>query len=127
MWIGDVGQSTWGEVDFRNPAQSGGSNFGWRCYEGNAAYNTTNCGSTSSYGFPIFQYPHDISDGGECVIGGYVYRGSTYPQLHGYYICADYISGNAWKIKPNNAGGWDIYLQKNVPLSIVSFGEDETG
>jgi len=63
----------------------------------------------------------------KCVIGGYVYRGSTYPQLHGYYICADYISGNAWKIKPNNAGGWDIYLQKNVPLSIVSFGEDETG
>jgi hypothetical protein len=127
MWIGDVGQETWEEIDFKKPAQSAGSNYGWRCYEGNAVYNLTNCRSKSSYDFPIFQYHHDVSNGGECVIGGYVYRGSTYPQLQGYYVCADYISGNAWKLKPNGAGGWDIYRQKNIPSSIVSFGEDEAG
>jgi glucose/arabinose dehydrogenase len=127
MWIGDVGQDKWEEIDFRRPAQSAGSNYGWRCYEGNAAYNTTGCRNKSTYGFPIFQYPHNTTNGGFCVIGGYVYRGSAYPQLQGYYVCADYISANAWKLKPNGAGGWDIYLQKNVPLSLVSFGEDETG
>jgi len=127
IWIGDVGQDKWEEIDFSKPARSAGSNYGWRCYEGNRAYNTTGCRSKSRYDFPIFQYTHDASNGGFCVIGGYVYRGSTYPQLQGYYICADYISGNAWKLKPNDAGAWDIYLQKNVPLSIVSFGEDETG
>jgi hypothetical protein len=47
--------------------------------------------------------------------------------LQGYYVCADYISGNAWKLKANASGGWDVYVQKNVPLSLVSFGEDEAG
>jgi len=127
MWIGDVGQDKWEEIDFRKPGQSAGSNYGWRCYEGNAAYNTADCKRKGSYDFPIFQYPHNMNNGGFCVIGGYVYRGLAYPQLRGYYICADYISGNAWKLRPNNTGGWDIYLQKNVPLSIVSFGENEEG
>ncbi|HEY6977778.1 MAG TPA: PQQ-dependent sugar dehydrogenase [Chitinophagaceae bacterium] len=127
MWIGDVGQNTWEEVDFIKPPQSAGSNYAWRCYEGNDAYNTSNCRNASNYDLPIFQYHHNATDGGACIIGGYVYRGSAFQQLRGYYICADYISGNAWKLKSNNAGGWDVYLQKNVPQGLVSFGEDETG
>jgi hypothetical protein len=53
------------------------------------------------------------------VIGGYVYRGNAFPVIKGYYVCADYLSNNAWKIIPNGTGGWNIYLQKNVPASIV--------
>jgi glucose/arabinose dehydrogenase len=127
MWIGDVGQDSLEEIDFRKFGNRGGNNFGWRCYEADKIYNPDSCAAKKNYTFPIFQYHHDISTGGECVIGGYVYRGVAFPQLQGYYVCADYISANAWKIKPNGSGGWDVYLQQNVPQSIVSFGEDESG
>jgi glucose/arabinose dehydrogenase len=126
-WLGDVGQDLWEEIDFATPAQSKGANYGWRCYEGNNAYDTDGCRGRRNYRFPIFSYPHDPGTGGFSVIGGYVYRGNNFPALQGYYICADYLSNNAWKIIPNGTGGWNIYLQKNVPASIVSFGEDEAG
>lgn len=126
-WIGDVGQDTWEEIDFKRPAQAAGANYGWRCYEGHAAFNLDGCKSKNQYDFPIFDYKHGASNGGDCVIGGYVYRGSKYPQLKGYYLCADYISPTAWKIIPNGSGGWNVYVQKNVPQGIVSFGEDESG
>jgi glucose/arabinose dehydrogenase len=126
-WIADVGQDKWEEVDFRKPAQIGGSNFGWRCYEGHATYNTAGCKARSNYVFPIFDYQHGVSNGGRCIIGGYVYRGSKFTDLQGYYICVDYLSANSWKIKPDGAGGWNVYLQKNVPSGIISFGENEAG
>jgi len=81
----------------------------------------------SNYHFPIFVYPHNNATGGFSVIGGHVYRGSEYAALYGYYICADYVSGNAWLIKPNGSGGWTSSLQTGLPLSIVGFGEDESG
>ena len=126
MWIGDVGQDSIEEIDFRRPL-GGGANFGWRCYEGTHPYNSNGCKQKSAYVFPLFQYHHDVSTGGATVIGGYVYRGTKFPGLHGYYICADYISANAWKIKSNGTGGWNVYLQKGVPAGIVSFGENEAG
>lgn len=125
-WIGDVGQDSIEEIDFRKPAGAG-ANFGWSCYEGTHSFNTNNCKARSNYVFPVFQYHHDQTNGGECVIGGYVYRGTKFTQLNGYYICADYISNNAWKIKPDGAGGWKVFLQKNVPAGIISFGENEVG
>ena len=126
VWIGDVGQDSLEEIDFRKP-NGAGANFGWRCYEATRPYNTNNCKKKGAYVFPIFKYHHDVNNGGECVIGGYVYRGTKYPQLQGYYICADYVKTNAWKIKPNNSGGWNITLQQGIPASLVSFGEDEAG
>jgi glucose/arabinose dehydrogenase len=126
-WLGDVGQDLWEEVDFSTPQQAGGANYGWRCFEGNNTYNTDSCRGRRNYRFPIFSYPHNLDTGGLTVIGGYVYRGNAFPVLKGYYVCADYLSNNAWKIIPNGTGGWNIYLQKNVPASIVSFGEDESG
>lgn len=126
MWIGDVGEDSIEEVNYRKPNRAG-SNFGWNCYEGTRTYKTDSCKSKSNYVFPIFSYHHDISSGGECVIGGYVYRGTKYPQLQGYYICADYIDFNIWKIIPNGSGGWNIYLQKRNPPHITSFGENEAG
>lgn len=126
MWIGDVGQDSLEEIDFRK-WHSGGANFGWSCYEATHVYNTDTCKNKSSYVLPVFKYHHDVTWGGECVIGGYVYRGKKFPQLQGYYICADHQSNNAWKIKSNGTGGWNVYLQKGAPNGIVSFGEDEAG
>ena len=127
MWIADVGQGSREEIDFRVAGTSGGINYGWRCYEGNSPYNTNGCSPPANYVFPIFDYPHNMSTGGFSVTGGFVYRGSQYPALQGYYICADYVSGNAWLINPNGGGGWTTRMQTGLPGSIVSFGEAEDG
>ena len=74
MWIADVGQDSMEEITYRKPAQSAGSNFGWPCYEGTNVFSNYNCGSFNQYVSPIFEYHHDVSNGGECVTGGYVYK-----------------------------------------------------
>src|SRR5204863_3660397 len=125
-WLGDVGQDLWEEVDHATQSQANGANYGWRCYEGNNTYNTAGCKPKKNYTFPVYAYYHNLDTGGLSVIGGYVYRGNAYPSLKGYYVCADYLSSNAWTIFPNG-NGWSVHLQKNVPASIVTFGEDEQG
>jgi hypothetical protein len=129
MWIADVGQDSIEEVDYRTTAQGLlGSNFGWDCYEGTQFFRKADCSNQNSYVFPIFEYHHDIPTGGECLIGGYVYRGSAYPFLQGYYICADFISAHLWEIVSNGSGGWNVYEQlTKVPKGITSFGVDEDG
>ena len=124
LWIADVGQGAWEEVDLEAAGSAGGRNYGWRCYEGNHTYNTANCGAMSNYTFPIFEYTHVASTGGNSITGGFVYRGSAAPALRGWYVCADYTSNNFWLIHPD--GTYD--LQTNVPASsIISFGEDDNG
>lgn len=125
VWIADVGEAAWEEINYRTFANSGGINYGWRCYEGTYDYVTAGCLPQTSYVFPIFDYPHNNATGGFSVTGGYVYRGNEYAALKGYYICSDYISGNAWLIKPNGSGGWITSIQTGLPTSIVGFGEDE--
>ncbi len=127
MWIADVGQGAWEEVNFRSAGTSGGINYGWRCYEGNAAYNTAGCLPQASYISPIFVYPHIFATGGFSITGGFVYRGAEYPALQGYYICADYVSGNVWLINPNGSGGWTTRRQPGLPGSISAFGEADNG
>lgn len=126
VWIADVGQGAREEINYRTYATSGHINYGWRCYEGNAAYNTTGCLPPANYIFPIFDYPHNSATGGFSVTGGYVYRGTEFPAMYGYYVCSDYISANAWLIKPNGTG-WDIAMQSGLPGSIAGFGEAENG
>lgn len=125
MWIADVGQGAWEEVNFRSAGTTGGINYGWRCYEGNAAYNTAGCQPQSSYISPIFVYPHSFATGGFSVTGGFVYRGGEHASLQGYYVFADYVSGNVWMTNPNGAGGWNTTMQTGLPGNISSFGEAE--
>ena len=127
IWIADVGQGLWEEIDYRAAGTTGGINYGWRCYEGNNTYNTSGCLPPANYVPAIFNYPHNSSTGGFSVTGGYVYRGLDFPLLTGYYLCADYVSGNLWKIRPDGAGGWNIFQQNGLPGSIAGFGESETG
>lgn len=128
MWIADVGQDAWEEVNYVPAATTSGLNYGWRCYEGTHNYNTSQCGTTPATGktFPIFEYTHSTA-GGYSITGGLVYRGSEYPTLQGYYICADYVRPNGWLIKSNGAGGWNVTQQTNFPANISTFGDAEDG
>ncbi len=122
-YIADVGQNAWEEVNFQPANSMGGENYGWRCYEGNVAFNTTNCSDISSYQFPFDVYQHGGgTDAGNSITGGYVYRGSDYPSLDGIYIYADFVSSNFWLAQ--DSGGWSIAPLGNIGLNNPStFGE----
>src|SRR5690606_7214426 len=75
LWCADVGQGQWEEIDIIE----NGKNYGWRCYEGNHAYNTSGCGPMSNYEFPIWEYSHSL---GNSITGGFVYRGPNQPGLY---------------------------------------------
>lgn len=124
MWIADVGQDAWEEVNFRPANGTGGINYGWRCYEGTHTYRDSGCAPVGSYISPIFEYPHN-SSGGYSITGGVVYRGTDYPALYGWYMCVDYLTGNGWVIKSNGSGGWIVQPQAGLPTNIVGFGEAE--
>ena len=125
MWIADVGRGL-GRSELRTLATSGGINYSWRAVTKNdAAYNTSGCLPQSSYIAPIFVYPHNSATGGFST-GGHVYRGSEYAAMVGYYICADYVSGNTWLIKSNGASGWNTTQQNGLPGNISGFGERRT-
>lgn len=126
MWIADVGQGAREEIDFE-PANTPGRNYGWRCYEGNAAYNTSGCLGASNYTPPVFDYTHGGGNGCS-VTGGFVYRGSKYPDLYGCYVFADYCSGRWWYTRRNPNGTFSTSVLANFSTyQYSSFGEDKDG
>jgi glucose/arabinose dehydrogenase len=124
MWIGDVGQNAYEEINFRAAGSTGGVNYGWHCYEGNNDYNTTGCGPASDYVFPVYTYPNQSPS---AVTGGIVYRGTAYPALQGYNISADFYSGVFYTTISNGSGGWITSTQTLSPNGIADFGETEDG
>lgn len=119
LWIADVGQSAWEEVNFQ-PSGTGGQNYGWQCHEGNHPYVPANC--TVSFTPPVFEYGRNLSNGGYSVTGGFVYRGSALPALYGQYVVADFGSANFWLLQSNGTN----QLLTDVAISeVVSFGEDD--
>jgi glucose/arabinose dehydrogenase len=125
LYIGDVGQSAREEVDFVPAGTGVGNNYGWRCYEGFAAFNTTGCGAQSSYVSPVTDYDHTL---GRCSItGGFVYRGPEFSTLQGVYLYADYCSGHFYGIKQNGANWDQVLAQQFNGRNISSFGEDSAG
>ena len=121
LFIADVGQDTWEEVDSVNPSTSSGANFGWRIREGNNCFNPpSGCTSPSNYVGPVAVYQH-LS--GRCSItGGYVYRGAAIPSLAGKYLYADFCTGEIFTLT-----GTTQALLLDSPHSISSFGEDRLG
>lgn len=129
LYIGDVGQNDWEEIDFQSAASAGGGNYGWRCYEGNHAFNTAGCLAISNFTFPIIEYAHTIiapDDNGCSVTGGYVYRGTQFVRLQGVYLYADFCKGKVFGSK-NISGQWTSTLIRDTNYKIASFGEDEQG
>jgi len=128
LYIGDVGQNLYEEIDRAPAASTGGENWGWRCYEATHPYNTTGCGPIGDYDMPILEYPHAS---GRCsVTGGYLYRGSAAPDLRGAYLFADYCTGDVWAATYDQLGGTWSAVDLDFPQSLnglTTFGEDELG
>jgi len=125
MWIGDVGQNLWEEIN-REPANSGGGyNWGWRCYEGNATYNTAGCGGQGNYDFPVKVHAHN--EGFCSITGGVVYRGQAYPALDGIYFYSDFCDGDIFTLTPDGSGGYASDNLVAAGNSVVAFGEDSSG
>lgn len=121
LWIADVGQNQYEEVN-RAASTEAGLNYGWRCYEGNAAYNTTGCAAQATMKSPLFVTTHGS---GFCSItGGYVYRGTTYPNFQGKYFFSDYCKA---QIGMSDTIGNLTYSQTFTNNNFVSFGEDANG
>lgn len=127
MWIGDVGQNEFEEIDFQPADSPGGENYGWRCYEGNATYNTGGCLGADNYRFPVHTYENSSSVG--CSVnGGFVYRGAAYPLLYGKYLFSDYCSGRIWALSKNEADEWISTEIFNGPnFHYTTMGEDQEG
>ena len=124
MWVGDVGQGDWEEISYE-PSGTGGRNYGWRCYEGDDPYNLAGCGPIGNYVFPAIDYPSTGTNSGCSVTGGFVYRGSLYPNFYGKYIYTDYCSGIFWMLQPNGGGGWiNTFLADLSNWQFSTFGED---
>jgi glucose/arabinose dehydrogenase len=125
MWIGDVGQNAFEEINRCSRDSLIGVNYGWRCYEGNAIYNASGCNETN-YKFPVHAYPNPAV--GSSVVGGTVYRGSIYNSMKGYYLSVDFNSGKLFKIKFDSLTyTYNISSQSLSPNGITDFGETENG
>ncbi len=132
LYIADVGQGSWEEINFQPAGAPGGRNYGWRCYEGNVTFNFDSvCSAAGAFTFPIQVYSHGV---GCSITGGYVYRGCGIPGLEGTYFYADYCSARVWSFR--YTGSITQFTERTAQLdppgaltlaSITSFGEDAYG
>jgi glucose/arabinose dehydrogenase len=121
LYIADVGESQWEEVNFFANGDTPGANFGWEQYE---ATHPRYDDASADYIMPFTEYTHEF---GCSVTGGYVYRGVALQELEGYYIFGDYCVGNIWASYRDEAGEWQTTLWMQTARQISSFGEDEVG
>jgi len=125
VWIGDVGQNLWEEINYLPAGARPGNNFGWPFMEGDVCYRT-GC-DTAGLVLPILKYPHNPAC---AVTGGYVYRGKTSPDLSGDYLYGDYCAGWVRGLKMVAGQPVDAFTPLEAPLindNVVSFGEDASG
>jgi len=124
LWIGDVGENFWEEVNHEKFGSPGGANYGWRCYEGNSVYNIAGCQNLSFYSQPVHTYSHS----GACsVTGGYVYRGAEVSDWYGKYFFTDYCSGHIQSLY-DSLGQYILTDHGNFSGFVFStFGEDLYG
>jgi glucose/arabinose dehydrogenase len=122
LWIGDVGQDQWEEIDYMPPGQGAGANFGWNRYEGNHRYRGTDVAGTVK---PVFEYSHDF---GCAIVGGFVYRGPAAPTLNGTYLYSDNCQSTLRLLRRSATGAITTRAITFRNLANVgSFGEDLAG
>jgi glucose/arabinose dehydrogenase len=123
LWIGDVGQDSWEEIDVEQAGSAGGLNFGWDAREGTHPFES---GSTDpEMVLPVFEYPHD---GSVCAVtGGYVYRGAEIPALQDAYVFVDFCSGRLEAFVLRDGIAREHRELGPTVESLASFGEDADG
>jgi glucose/arabinose dehydrogenase len=125
LWIGDVGQGAFEEIDVVRASSGGGQNFGWNIMEGRHCFAPRDGCTSDGLTPPVTEYGHG---GGECsVTGGYVYRGTAWPNLRGGYLFGDYCSGRMWAIDAAASEVDEPTLVLESGHTISSFGEDDAG
>jgi uncharacterized repeat protein (TIGR03806 family) len=122
LWLGDVGQNLYEEVD---RVELGG-NYGWSCREGFHPYDMNDpSGCNGPFVEPLTEYPH--GNGNISITGGFVYRGSAIPVLAGRYVFADFGSGRIWALTPDGTGGYTNEELADTQTGPSSFGVDPDG
>lgn len=122
MYIADVGEAEWEEVNFQPASSMGGENYGWKYMEGTHEFRPPDDFDPSELVMPVAEYSHDV---GCSVTGGYVYRGDSYNALEGIYFFGDFCSGNIWGLKRSDDNEWSFKELIETDLAITSFGIDE--
>ena len=124
LWIGDVGQDAYEEVDHVSTA--GGRDFGWSCREGNTTYNSSRC-SGRHLTKPVFVYAHGSNDSNGCaIIGGFAYHGSSYSFAKGLYVFGDWCSGHLWATGRTSSGGYPTARVGSFSGHLTGFGENDS-
>lgn len=123
LWIADVGQGRFEEINYQPASSKGGENYGWNTMEGASCLNP-GC-STAGLTLPVWTYNHNI---GSSITGGFVYRGSKFPLLRGAYIYGDYVTARVWALRRNgNSFVSDEIAALGSSFAISTFGQDEDG
>lgn len=135
LWIGDVGQSAWEEVDWQGASSRGGENYGWRRMEGSHCYDPSSGCQTPSLTLPVVEYPHTANPVRCSVTGGVVARGASVPEIAGRYLFADYCSGELFSVRRlgreatdarNHRAEWVPAGGRSI-ASVTDIGEDARG
>ena len=126
LYIADVGQENWEEIDYRPRAAIGRlANYGWRVYEGRARYSSSTPLGPGQLVGPVYVYSHA---GGNCsVTGGYVYRGHAVPAAVGRYFFGDYCTGEIWSLRIQGGRAVDVQKEPFHAGTLTTFGEDAAG
>lgn len=123
MYIGDVGQAQWEELNFEPADSLGGLNYGWKFFEATRVYQGG--GNQDETVIPFTEYNH--AQGNCSVTAGYVYRGELLPDWNGVFFYGDYCSGRMWTAYRTDADTWVSDVLTDTDFQISSFGEDEDG
>lgn len=121
LWIGDVGQNSWEEIDFQPAGSAGGQNYGWNRMEGTHLFDGP---ALPDQAAPLYEYSH--SEGGCSVTGGYVYRGAALPWLTGAYLFADFCRGQIMALR-RSGGRVSVRSLGLQTGAMASFGQDQSG
>jgi glucose/arabinose dehydrogenase len=124
LWIGDVGQGEWEEIDHTPQGEPGLENYGWDVFEGRQRYEDKDPNPRGRLVMPVAEYSHDH---GCSVTGGFVYRGEAVPAAQGRYFYGDYCSGNVWSLALSDGKATGIRRHRFRVAAHSSFGEDAAG
>ncbi len=130
LWLADIGQDGWEELNYTPANAPAPQNYGWRCVEGTHPYITDGCSNTASFAMPVLDYPGYDNNGQQSasITGGFVYRGNAHPALQGWYVYGDWAQGTLWTLRRKPDDGSIQNVRQTATLSnLVSFGEGTDG